>query len=122
MTIPKSTEIKAFVPAKDFALAKRFYRQLGFEMTYEGEKVAQFKTGTSQFLLQDFYLKEFAENFMMYLMVEDVDAWWAYIETTKIAKDFAVVLKPPQDYPWGMREIHLLDPTGVLWHIGQNLE
>lgn len=28
----KTVEIKAFVPAKDFALSKRFYQELGFTM------------------------------------------------------------------------------------------
>jgi predicted lactoylglutathione lyase len=29
------TEIKAFVPAKDFELSKRFYKDLGFTMSSE---------------------------------------------------------------------------------------
>ncbi len=24
-------------------------------------------------------------------------------------------------YPWGLREIHLIDPSGILWHIAQEL-
>ena len=59
---------------------------------------------------------------MMFLLVEDVDEWWRHIQECGIAEKFDVTLKPPQDYPWGMREIHMLDPTGVLWHFGQNIE
>lgn len=32
--------------------------------------------GQSSFLLQRYYQKEWAENFMMQLMVDDLDAWW----------------------------------------------
>jgi predicted lactoylglutathione lyase len=31
----KITEIKAFVPAKDFAKSKRFYQDIGFTMASE---------------------------------------------------------------------------------------
>jgi predicted lactoylglutathione lyase len=34
------TEIKAFVPAKDFALSKRFYQDLGFTLASDGGGVA----------------------------------------------------------------------------------
>jgi uncharacterized glyoxalase superfamily protein PhnB len=30
-------------------------------------------------------------------------------------------MKSPQDYPWGKREIHLIGPDGVLWHIATGI-
>ena len=36
------TEIKAFVPSRDWALCKRFYQDLGFTMASEGGGVAYF--------------------------------------------------------------------------------
>jgi uncharacterized glyoxalase superfamily protein PhnB len=30
-------------------------------------------------------------------------------------------MEPPEDRPWGMRDFVLVDPTGVLWRIAQNL-
>ena len=27
---------------------------------------------------------------------------------------------PPKLYPWGLREVHVIDPAGVLWHFIQN--
>jgi uncharacterized glyoxalase superfamily protein PhnB len=29
--------------------------------------------------------------------------------------DFARA-REPTDYPWGQREVHLVDPAGVCWH------
>ena len=80
MGTPKSNELKTFVPSRDFEQSKQFYKDLGFEMDWEGEKMAQFKVGDFRFLLQDYYVKEFAENFMMFLFVNDVDEWWDYIK------------------------------------------
>jgi uncharacterized glyoxalase superfamily protein PhnB len=50
--------------------------------------------------------------------VEDVDAWWNHAEGL-IAK-YDVRNEPPADRPWGMRDFVIIDPTGVLWRIGQN--
>ena len=122
MKTPKSGELKAFVPSKDFEQSKQFYKDLGFVMNWEGERVAQFKVGDYQFLLQDHYVKDHADNFMLFLFVDDVDEWWEHIKEARVAEKYNVKLKPPQDYPWGMREIHMLDPTGVLWHFGKNIE
>ena len=36
------TEIKAFVPSKNFELSKQFYKDLGFTMASEGGGIAYF--------------------------------------------------------------------------------
>jgi uncharacterized glyoxalase superfamily protein PhnB len=36
-----------------------------------------------------------------------------------IAK-YGLKAQPPADRPWGMRDFVIVDPTGVLWRIGQN--
>lgn len=122
MTVPASRAIKAFVPARDFDESIRFYQQLGFDLDWKSEKIAQFSVGDRSFLLQDHYVRDHADNFMMYLEVENVDDWWNYIQECGVAKDFSITLKPPRDYPWGMREIHMIDPTGVFWHFAQSIE
>lgn len=37
-------EAKAFVPAKDFAVSKRFYQDLGFEIAWSSEDLAYVST------------------------------------------------------------------------------
>jgi uncharacterized glyoxalase superfamily protein PhnB len=83
--------------------------------------LAYLHAGSSSFLLQRFYVKEHTDNFMMYLLVQDVDAWWAHVEKTKLAPRYGVRAAPPEDRPWGIRDFILDDPTGVLWRIGQNI-
>ena len=67
-------ELKPFVPARDFALSRRFYGELGFTERSEGGGIAYFLHDEASFLLQDFYNKELAENLMLHLLVADVDA------------------------------------------------
>lgn len=50
------TEIKAFVPSKNFELSKQFYTDLGFTMASEGGGIAYFHLGHVSFLLRDFCL------------------------------------------------------------------
>jgi hypothetical protein len=115
-----SIELKAFVPAKDFELSKGFYQEIGFTLRSEGGGVAYFHHGGSAFLLQRFYVKEFAENLMLHLLVEDVDAWWTKLTEDGIAGKYGVRIGEIEQQPWRMRDFTLYDPSGVLWRIGQN--
>ncbi|MDZ7923563.1 MAG: VOC family protein [Marinagarivorans sp.] len=69
-------EIKAFVPARNCALSLRFYADMGFTLASDTAGVAYFHHGGAAFLVQDFRDEAHAHNFMMHLLVEDVDAWW----------------------------------------------
>src|SRR5262245_35748184 len=62
-------EAKAFVPARDFDLAKRFYQDLGFDLAWSSEDLAYFRHGNSSFLLQNCSDEANAYNFMMHLLV-----------------------------------------------------
>lgn len=114
-------EAKAFVPSRDFALSKRFYQDLGFDLAWSEEDLAYFHHGPSSFLLQNFYNPEHAGNFMMHLLVEDVEAWWTHVCVGGLAAKYGVQAEPPADRSWGLRDFIVVDPTGVLWRIGQNI-
>lgn len=111
-------DLKAFVPAKDYALAKQFYVDLGFKLLWGNAQIAEFEIGAFRFLLQPFYVEQHAANFMMSLMVEDADVWWQHIQNIKLTEKYpGIMAKPPAMQPWGLRVLYLSDPTGVLWHI-----
>ncbi len=116
------TEIKAFVPAKDFSRSKQFYKDIGFTMASEGGGVAYFHADHASFLLQDFYVDTCADNFMMHLLVKDVDAWWQRIHDAQVVEGYGVTLSGIEMQPWRMRDFCLTDPSGVLWRIGQNVD
>jgi len=116
------TEIKAFIPSKDFETSKRFYQDLGFRIASDGDGVAYFHMGHASFLLQDFCAESSVENCLMHLLVQDVDAWWSQVETAGLAKKYGVKVTAIQLQRWRMRDFCLTDPTGVVWRIGQNVE
>jgi uncharacterized glyoxalase superfamily protein PhnB len=120
MNIPAGSELaRPFIPAKDFEVSKGFYEALGFVKEWDGE-VAIFRIGASGFILQRRFEKQWAENFMMHLMVDDLDAWWTHILALELPKTFGVAApKAPALQPWGLRVAFLVDPAGVLWHIAQ---
>jgi len=122
-SVPASTELaRPFVPAKDFDLSRRFYETLGFRKVLDGD-VAIFRASSGGFILQRSYQKEWAEHFMMQLMVDDLDAWWAHITALDLPKQFGVPPpKPPAMQPWGLRIAYVVDPSGILWHIAQRRE
>ena len=122
MTAPDSVlDLKVFVPARDFSLASQFYLDLGFKRLWGDEGLAAFQIGAFRFLLQNFYVEAWAGNFMMHLMVEDADPWWAHIESIGLRDRYpGIMAKPPALQPWGLRVLYLSDPSGVLWHIGDN--
>jgi catechol 2,3-dioxygenase-like lactoylglutathione lyase family enzyme len=116
--IPSGTELaRAFLPTEDFDASKRFYELLGFEKVMDGE-VAIFHCGSGGFILQRYYQE--GCNFMMHLMVDDLDAWWAHIQSLDLPSKFDVrPPTPPAMQPWGLRIVYLVDPAGVLWHVAQ---
>jgi uncharacterized glyoxalase superfamily protein PhnB len=115
-------EIKAFVPSRDFAQSRQFYRALGFTQASEGGGVAYFHHGHSAFLLQDFYEPTLASMLQMHLQVLDVQAWFDHVQQLDLPTRYGVRAPTPlQDQPWGMRDFSLFDPCGVCWRIGQNI-
>ena len=119
-SVASGTElVRPFMPAKDFELSRSFYEALGFEKVLDSE-VAIFNAGSGGFILQRYFQEDWAGNFMMQLMVDDLDRWWAHIESLDLAKRFGVPApKPPALQPWGLRVAYVVDPSGVLWHISE---
>lgn len=115
------TSLRAFVPARDLALSQQFYRELGFALDWEAQDSCGMSIDGCSLILQKFYVKEHANNFMMALHVDDVDAWWHHIQALRLPDRYTLaVLKSPQLQPWGLRVLFLSDPTGVLWHIAEH--
>jgi uncharacterized glyoxalase superfamily protein PhnB len=118
----RTVELKPFVPAKDYGLSKRFYQDAGFTLASDMDGVAYFHHENVSFLLQDFYVEELARNFMVHLLVEDVDAWWARLRDARIPEKYGVTMSHVEARPWRMRDFVLIDPSGVLWRIAQNTD
>lgn len=113
------TWIRPFVPAKDFDRSISFYKAIGFDLQYQDDTIAIFEHDRAGFLLQNFYVREFAENCMQQYFVNDLDGWWKK-HTPGLVDRFGVQEpKAPQMQPWGMRVGYLWDPSGVLWQVSE---
>ncbi len=75
---------------RNFELSKRFYADIGFRGDAARRTVSP-NCGwpTDTFLLQDYFVQQWAENFVMHMMVDDVDEWWAYIASLDLAGRYA---------------------------------
>lgn len=108
-----------FVPSgKDYELAQRFFEDLGFEKIRSDEHISIFRNKEVEFFLQNYHNDEFASNYMVALSVQDLDGFWDHIQQAELEEKYGVRVAEPTVRPWG-REISLIDPAGVCWHITQ---
>ena len=115
----KALSIRPFIGAKDFEVSKNFYRDLGFQESILFPNMSLFKTEGLGFYLQDADVKDWIDNTMVFMEVEDVDEYWKELLSLDLtAKYKNVKLTPIRKYDWG-RECFLHDPSGILWHFGQ---
>lgn len=113
--------LETFVPALDFELSKSFYQDIGFEIIWSDATLAHIEVSGQGFLLQDFYVKAFAENFVMHLMVKNADEWWNVVYQSFKQKEYNYHISKPMDHAWGLRDFSFKDPSGVLWRIANKI-
>lgn len=111
----------AFVPAKNFLLSCQFYEALGFHQIVSHGNGVRYEIDQFGFWLQDYYVKEWAENCMLCLYVEDVYGWYEHIKQLQLTETYGELAKiyaPPYEEA-GSLMMNVSDPSGVLWHIYQ---
>jgi hypothetical protein len=92
---------------------------LGFERIWEDDGLAGLRFGGAYFMLQNIDVPEWQKNQRITFEVDDLDGYWSEIDAEDLPGRFpGVLMKPPTDFPWG-REIHIIDPGGVCWHVRQ---
>jgi hypothetical protein len=108
---------RPMVPAKDFMISKQFYCDLGFQPRMLTGDLAEMSLGACSFLLQNHYVREWADNCVIHLYVSKVRPWWDRIIGADLATRYGVKARPPHQAAWGATVAHLIDPAGVLWWI-----
>lgn len=115
----KAISIRPFIGAKDFDLSRQFYHDLGFEENVLSSEMSVFKTQGLAFYLQNYYTKDWVDNSMIFLEVEDVSQFWNELTALDLTTKYeSVKLTPIREFDWG-RECFLHDPSGILWHFGE---
>lgn len=115
----QARSIRPFIGAKDFELSRRFYRDMGFQESVLSPSLSYFKTEGIGFYLQAAYVRDWIDNLMVFMEVEDLDRFWnALLALDLTARYENVRLTPIRTFDWG-RECYVHDPSGILWHVGE---
>jgi hypothetical protein len=107
--------LRTFIPSIDFDVSKAFYTDMGFEIIWENKELVEFGTKRYNFFLQDFYVKDWAENLMMQLFVEDLESLYDVCKAL-VEKYENTKIKPIFEADYG-KTFHLIGPAGELWHM-----
>ncbi|GAA4962615.1 glyoxalase [Algibacter aquimarinus] len=111
--------IRPFIGAKDYHLSRQFYIDFGFEEIKISNNMSYFKSGDFGFYLQDAYVKDWIDNSMIFLEVENLEQHLLEIATLNLDTKYKNVRVSEIHYMnWG-NEYFIHDPSGILWHIGE---
>lgn len=111
--------IRTFIGAKNFETSKNFYIDVGFIETVLSDSLSYFKIDEKLgFYLQKAFVKDWVENSMLFLEVENLEAYFTIIKEKKLTEKYKnVKLSKIVHNDWG-KEFFLHDPSGILWHFG----
>jgi hypothetical protein len=110
--------MRPMVPAKGFDVSKRFYIELGFQPRQLTERLVEMQLGMFSFILQDYYVREWADNFMVHVTVSDVGLWWDHIVSLDVPARYGVKIQAPPWQGWAV-VAGVIDPSGVLWRFAE---
>jgi hypothetical protein len=116
----KVSEVRPFLPSKDFALSKNFYAALGWAVRWSDEQLAVMENGSSRLYLQNYYQKEWAENTMLQISVADARGCHEQVSELLASRTYGDArTAEPKDEPYGALVTYVWDPCGVLLHLAQ---
>lgn len=115
--IPKS--IRAFIGSKDFTISRNFYTDLGFKEVVTSDTMSYFSIGEFGFYLQDAFVKDWVDNSMIFLEIDNIADHLAKMKKLGLTQKYENVrLSEISFNDWG-NEFFLHDPSGILWHFGE---
>ena len=106
------TDIKVFVPSKDYEVSKSFYAEIGFKSKFITDDLTLFQNEACCLYLQRFYNQELADNFMLQVCVSDIEEAFNVCSSS----EHKTRITPIQQEAWG-KVFYLWGPAGELLHI-----
>lgn len=113
----KAISLRPFIGAKDFEISRSFYRDLGFEEVVLDANMSVFKTGQLAFYLQNAYVKDWVDNTMLFLEVDDVARYWNELLALDLPAKYAGVRLTPIRVDNGVGNVFYMTPpesSGIL--------
>jgi len=115
----QAKSIRPFIGAKDFDLSRNFYRDIGFEEIVISSAMSLFKINEVGFYLQNGYVKDWVDNTMVFIEVDDADRYFKELSALDLSSKYENArLTPVRTDYWG-KECFVHDPSGILWHFGE---
>src|SRR5436853_5584977 len=108
--------LEPFVPSgTNFEGSKQFFLELGFTINWDVGDYIGFQRDSCRFILQKYENKDFAENFMISVKVDNVEEFRQIVLDKKLPEKFGIRITKPMQQSYGM-EVNLIDIAGVCWH------
>ena len=108
--------LEPFIPSgNNFDAAKNLFVELGFIINWDAGDYIGFEQDGCKFILQKYDNKAFAENLMINVKVDDVQAFRNNLMEKKLPEKFGIRIGEITNQPYG-KEVNLIDIAGVCWH------
>ena len=112
----KFLSLEPFVPSgSNFESSKQFFIELGFTINWDAGDYIGFQRDECRFVLQKYDNKEFAENFMLSVKVDNVEEFRKGVIEKQLPEKFGIRIGQPIMQPYG-KEVNVIDIAGVCWH------
>ena len=112
----KLLSLAPFVPSgPKYEESKQLFQELGFTLNWDAGGMAGFGANGCNFILQHFDRKEFAENFMVSVSVDNAEEFRNMVLEKKLPERFGIRIGIVTPQPYGL-EVNIIDIAGVCWH------
>jgi hypothetical protein len=112
----KFQSLEPFVPSgSNFEGSKQFFLELGFTISWDAGDYIGFEKDGCKFILQHYTNKEFAENLMISVKVDNANEFYQFVVDKKLPEKFGIRISAPTQQPYG-KEVNIIDIAGVCWH------
>ncbi len=118
-----ASDIKPFIGSRDFDQSRDFYVALGWKVNFDTGDLAELELGKHRFYLQAYYQRQWCENSMLHITVEDAEGWYRHAKAVLEDRVYgAARVKAPKMQDYGALVTHVWDPVGVLLHFAQPVD
>ena len=118
-----TSDIKPFIGSRDFDESRDFYVAMGWKLNFDAGDLAELQLGDHRFYLQKYYQRNWCENSMLHITVDDAQSWFQH--ATKVLKERsygAAKVREPSEQSYGALVTFVWDPAGVLLHFAQPIK
>lgn len=112
----KFLSLEPFIPSgANFQGARQMFVELGFQVNWDAGDYIGFEKDGCKFILQNYHNKEFAENLMINVRINNAEEFWSFVTVNQLPEKLGIRVSKPTIQPYG-KEVNIIDLAGVCWH------